>query len=284
MKRELIIETVSFNAEYYVDANAEKEGTFLECDYGYGLYFQTPAEILAYSLIMENKEILMNENNKPEFSKKMLLKRVNNLVDFPEVFSKEDFHLAVRKTLLQKQFNPKDFMKKLEANIDFNKDSKYNHLALKEAFIDRIRNVIEINKNTQEADVISQISAIDAPPKGYSKIELITSVMDAFNDQEQMFLNNYPELFEKVSFLDDEWLKNTIEKIKERKVKKNSEGPLSKEEEIDIINHVKAIHNSQDDMVELLKINSQVFLSKEDEPKLSNDYFKATEFDLSQFD
>lgn len=278
MKRKKEIKIVSFNGKYYVKENAVKEGTFEGEDYGEGLYFQNPAQVLAYTLIMENKEMLMNKN-KSSFKKDLLLNKIDSFIDFPEDFSKEDFFSAVKKTLSQKQFNPNDFMKKLEANIDMKKDTEYSHSVIKNVFVNRIRNALKIDKNTSEQNVILQIFAIETPPEGYSKIELFTCAMDNLNAQENLYKRRFYELFEGVNFLDDKWFEKLIESVKEQKTKKNDEEPLTREEEIDKCYHMKSIHVSLDNMIEVLANNSTPILTESNKKSLKKDKFNESDIE-----
>lgn len=271
---------VSFNGEYLVNENAQKEGTFLDKDYGQGMFLKDEAEVFAFLLIMENKALLKDER-RSEIFKDKLLGRINKFIDFPNIFSKEEFHAVVRKIFLQKNINTYHFFEELEENIDLSNKGVDNHKEIKNAFLMRLKNIIKIYDRTKAEDIISQISKLEISPKGFSKTSLITRAMDIFNDQEHMLSANFPELFDGVRFLEHNWEEKLIKNVREGKVKNDAQNPLNKEDAIDACHHMKAIHVSLDDLIELLSYNSHKVLKKEAEPKYPKDYFYIEPFDLT---
>ncbi len=263
---------VSFNSEYLVNENAQKEGTFLDKDYGQGMFLKNPAEVFAYLLIMENKALL-KDPRRSEDVKDRLLSRVNKFIDFPKIFPKEEFHEVVRKIFLQKDVNLYHFFDELEDNIDLSNKGVDNHKEIKNAFLMRLKNVIKIRDRTKAEDIDLQISKLETPPKGFSKTSLITRTIDIFYDQQHNLSGTFPELFDGVRFLEHNWEENLIKNVKEGRIKNDAQNPLNTEDAIDTCHHMKAIRVSVNDLIELLSYNSQKVLKKEAEPKYPKNYF-----------
>ncbi|NCB48576.1 MAG: hypothetical protein EOM55_03050 [Clostridia bacterium] len=272
---------ISFNGDNLVDENAEKTGTFFGEDYGKESFLTNPAEVFAYLLIMENKALLKDER-RSEIYKDKLLGRINRFIDFPSIFTKEEFHDVVRKIFLQKNANPHHFFDELEENMDLSNKGESNHEIIKNAFIMRLKNIIKIYNLTKPEDIISQISNLETPPKGYSKTSLITNAMDIFNAQENLLLKNFPELFEGFRFMpyDWDWADKLIKEINEGKIRNNAKAIIDNNEAIDICQHMKAIQISLNDLIELLTYNSHKVLKKEAEPEFPTNYFNV---DSSEF-
>ena len=275
----------SFNGNYYVQDDAEIDGTFLDCEYGekhldghnfFGPYLQSPAEVLAYSLIMAHKEILMSESNKPEFKVKLILQKVDELVDFPWAYLKEDFIEDVKKTFAQKEYDPADFMKRLEENIRMEISSIYNDeddKFLINTVLKQIKKVVIIDKDTKKESAILQCYNVEATPdceyEKDTKWNLISSALDTIYKQSTMCANKFYPLFKNVDFLNERWFETLIANKKLMLANEKRTG-LQENEKFDACYRMKAQQNSYNDLIKLMKkidlFNEETeSLSKEDD-------------------
>ncbi len=275
------VKIVCFNGNEYVEDDAVKEGTFLDLDYGEGLYLQNPVEALAYSLIMANKDVLMTEVNKPKFGVKKILDKVDDLVDFPDNYSKKDFIRDVKRTFAQKVYNPADFMKNLEKNIQIGDPSLYNYKMIRKAFVKKIEKVLNINKNTKKESAFLQCLSIEEPPKGFSKIELMDNAINFIDELCTKFVDDNPQFFEQTDFSKESWYEDFMlnRKIDILKGKKEN---LQDNEKVDAFYQMKAQFNSFEDLVIIVEQDEEYIQDKVLE--IVNDAKNSHQNDSSQND
>ncbi|NCB48575.1 MAG: hypothetical protein EOM55_03045 [Clostridia bacterium] len=284
MKKKVDVKVKRFNLSGYVEDDAVKEGTILDQDYGKGLFLEDAVEALAYALIMAHKDVLMSESNKPNFNVTMILQKIDDLVDFPEEYSREDFLKDVKKTFAQKEFNPADFMKILEENICTENEKRYNYKMIKKAFFKKIEKVLKIDKNTKKESVLLQCLSIEPPPHGYLKTEFIGCAINFIDELSTIFVESNPQFFEQTDFSKENWFEDFIlkQKISMLKRDKNS---VQDYEKVDAFYQMKAQFNSFEDLFDILQKDEKYIQdsvlgvnsftqksSQKNEQKRENDY------------
>lgn len=273
----LEIPTYNFSKEYYVEDDTKPQGTFLEQEFGKGLYFKNPGEILAYSFFMNNKDLLTNEETNSGFTKEMLFRRVDRLVDFPFEFSRENLFSAVKKTLIDGAKGPKDFMTRLDANIDFKDRAIYSYKTLKDSLMARLKKVIEINKDTTAEDIILQISSIETPPAGYTKNDILLSALSAIDRQRALVVGEQYKLFKHINFSDRYWMEKMIFDLQKKKSK--AKGDIAKyNEEIDACYRLGALIGVEYDVRELMLCDQKAFKTPKWSEQTGEDDFDNREF------
>jgi hypothetical protein len=219
-------EVVRFDGSGYAKFDAEKEGTFLDEDYGNGMYFQKPAEILVYRLLIANKENLVSGETEQNFEIKALLEKIDSLVDFPAGYTLNDFHSDINATFKQGGFSsPATFMSKLKANINLSNASMLNKDMMLNSFFRNLKHTVHFDDNATIESVIYALSTIETPPAGVTKIDLITNAMKIAENKLYEYAEKYGKYIKSanIDLKDEDWFKKAVSAKKEEIEKRKEE-------------------------------------------------------------
>lgn len=203
------------NDEIFSETNesVQTKGNFLGIDYcedeslqspidkmavglnGEELHPKNPAEALAFGLICahKHKHHFTTSIGEKFPSVASILSDLDHIFDFHESFPKEKFLEALGKTFRAKFENIEDFIQRLDGNIVVQGSSEYVNNLIKRRMMSQVETFIkmqeeagqmedELNKKT----VLLQLYGVSNPPKGYSKMDLLTEAQNCiFRDKEE---------------------------------------------------------------------------------------------------
>ncbi len=189
-------EQLCFNKSGAVLQDAQAQGTFLDYEYGDGMFLQNPAEALAYALISahKRKHYITTSLDEKCLSVAAIMSELDHMFDFHESFPKKDFLDALAKTFRGKYKSVEDFICRLDENIIIKDNSEHLNNLIKRRMMNQVENFIKIHEEAglmeEEMDkkaVLLQLYGVSSPPQGYSKMDLMTIAQDCiFSDKREI--------------------------------------------------------------------------------------------------